>query len=99
MIEYRLVQDAQPQNSPDVDAAAASPTSVAPPNERERRRPRLNTAALGLGPGGDGERKRGKSMFGLLVNTLNKAKAENKERNASEAVSSLSLARYSFEEG
>ena len=25
-------------------------------------------------------------MFGVLVNTLNKAKAENKERNASEAV-------------
>lgn len=65
----------------DVDAVSASPTSVAPPNER--RRPRLNIAALGLG---DGERKRGKSMFGVLVNTLNKAKAENKERNASEAV-------------
>lgn len=33
------------------------------------------------------ERKRGKSMFGVLLNTLNKAKAEDKERNASEAVS------------
>ena len=72
--------DAQSQHA-DAETATASPTSVAPPNER--RRPRLNTAALGLG---DGERKRGKSMFGVLLNTLNKAKAEDKERNASEAV-------------
>jgi len=32
------------------------------------------------------ERKRGKSMFGLVLGTLNKAKIEDKERNASEAV-------------
>ena len=32
------------------------------------------------------ERKRGKSMFGILLGTLNKAKIEDKERNASEAV-------------
>ena len=32
------------------------------------------------------ERKRGKSMFGLLVGTLNKAKTEDEARNASEAV-------------
>jgi ribosome assembly protein YihI (activator of Der GTPase) len=32
------------------------------------------------------ERKRGKSMFGLLVGTLNKAKNEDQARNASEAV-------------
>jgi len=31
------------------------------------------------------ERKRGKSMFGLLVGTLNKAKTEDEARNASEA--------------
>ncbi|KAF6746763.1 hypothetical protein DFP72DRAFT_922191 [Ephemerocybe angulata] len=36
-------------------------------------------------PGGGSDRKRGKSMFGLLVGTLNKAKVEDKERNASEA--------------
>lgn len=47
----------------------------------ERRRPRLN---LGAALGG-GERKRGKSMFGLALGTLNKAKIEEKERNASEA--------------
>ena len=96
IIECRLQQDTQPQSSPDVDAAAASPTSVAPPNERERRRPRLNTAALGLGAGGEGERKRGKSMFGVLVNTLNKAKAEDKERNASEAVSDYQTLPFAF---
>ena len=51
------------------------------------RRPRLNLEALGMG--GNGERKRGKSMFGVLMNTLNKAKAEDKERSASEAVRRL----------
>ena len=51
-----------------------------------KRRPKLDLRALGVG---GGERKRGKSMFGVLVNTLNKAKAEDKERNASEAVSRL----------
>lgn len=33
------------------------------------------------------ERKRGKSMFGILLGTLNKAKKEDRDRNASEAVS------------
>lgn len=46
-----------------------------------KKRPRLDLG--GSGP----ERKRGKTMFGLLVGTLNKAKIEDKERNASEAVS------------
>lgn len=32
------------------------------------------------------ERKRGKSMFGLLLGTLNKAETEDKARCASEAV-------------
>ena len=59
-----------------------SPTATAPPAAGGRR-PRLNMQMLGMGTG---ERKRGKSMFGVLVNTLNKAKAEDKERSASEAV-------------
>ena len=50
-----------------------------------KKRPRLD-----LGTGAP-ERKRGKTMFGLLVGTLNKAKIEDKERNASEAVSSTEL--------
>ncbi|EIN06644.1 hypothetical protein PUNSTDRAFT_121786 [Punctularia strigosozonata HHB-11173 SS5] len=47
-----------------------------------RNRPKLD---LSLAPGGNKDRKRGKSMFGLLLGTLNKAKNEDKERNASEA--------------
>lgn len=49
-----------------------------------KKRPRLDLDAIA---GGARERKRGKSMFGILVGTLNKAKIEDKERNASEAVS------------
>jgi hypothetical protein len=45
-----------------------------------KKRPRLD---LTIEPR---ERKRGKSMFGLLVGTLNKAKTEDETRNASEAV-------------
>ena len=64
-------------------------TSTATTAAPARKRPRLDLGALA----GGGERKRGKSMFGVLVNTLNKAKAEDKERNASEAVSLI--LRYS----
>ncbi|KAI0782938.1 hypothetical protein C8Q75DRAFT_737264 [Abortiporus biennis] len=37
------------------------------------------------------ERKRGKTMFGLLVGTLNKAASEDKERNASDAAKKRQL--------
>jgi pinin/SDK/memA/ protein conserved region len=57
------------------DGAEATPGAVAP-----KKRPRLD---LTIEPR---ERKRGKSMFGLLVGTLNKAKTEDEARNASEAV-------------
>ncbi|KAI0262184.1 hypothetical protein BC834DRAFT_925286 [Gloeopeniophorella convolvens] len=53
---------------------AAAPAAAAP-----KKRPRLD---LTVEPR---ERKRGKSMFGLLVGTLNKAKNEDEARNASEA--------------
>ena len=66
--------DAQMQDAPPAEPAAPV-----------KKRPRLDLSALGVGKG---ERKRGKSMLGVLVNTLNKAKAEDKERNASEAVCS-----------
>jgi hypothetical protein len=46
-----------------------------------KKRPRLD-----LNLQGGREHKRGKSMFGILLGTLNKAKVEDKERNASEAV-------------
>ena len=55
-----------------------------------RKRPRLDLTLGGKDKeaesGGGRERKRGKSMFGLLVGTLNKAKVEDSERNKSEAV-------------
>lgn len=47
-----------------------------------RKRPRLDLTSEPR------ERKRGKTMFGLLVGTLNKAKTEDKERNATDAVRS-----------
>lgn len=45
-----------------------------------KKRPRIDFTVL------SSERKRGKSMFGIVLGTLNKAKLEDKERNASEAV-------------
>ncbi|OJA12152.1 hypothetical protein AZE42_10544 [Rhizopogon vesiculosus] len=49
-----------------------------PDSQPARKRPRID---LGIS-----ERKRGKSMFGIVLGTLNKAKIEDKERNASEAM-------------
>lgn len=44
------------------------------------------------------ERKRGKSIFGIVLGTLNKAKIEDKERNASEAVCcAVSAYLYNFQ--
>jgi pinin/SDK/memA/ protein conserved region len=57
------------------DVRPTAAAAVAP-----KKRPRLD---LTIEPR---ERKRGKSMFGLLVGTLNKAKTEDEARNASEAV-------------
>jgi hypothetical protein len=64
----------------DVAETPKSPTEVT--ENENKKRPRFD---FGAGR----ERKRGKSMFGILVGTLNKAKIEDKERNASEAVSKL----------
>ncbi|KAG6852914.1 hypothetical protein C0991_008173 [Blastosporella zonata] len=69
------VEDAQPPTEPAAMAAG------------NKKRPRLDLDALA----GGRERKRGKSMFGLLVGTLNKAKIEDKERNASEAAKKRQL--------
>lgn len=70
---------------PNTDTELPDANAIAAP-AAGRKRPRLDLTAMA----GGGERKRGKSMFGVLVNTLNKAKAEDKERNASEAVCSKS---------
>ncbi|KAJ3776226.1 hypothetical protein FB446DRAFT_721942 [Lentinula raphanica] len=66
-----------PVPTPAPDAAEATPPSPVPPPTSTR--PRI---ALGNGTrGGRG----GKSMFGLVLGTLNKAKIESKEREASDA--------------
>ena len=72
---FRNSATPQPEAQPPTEPAAMAATTT------NRKRPRLdmNTDAR--------ERKRGKSMFGLVLGTLNKAKNEDKERNASEAVS------------
>jgi hypothetical protein len=62
--------------------AAAAVADVPKSLPETKKRPRLDLSALD----GGRERKRGKSMFGLVLGTLNKAKIEDKERNASEAV-------------
>ena len=56
---------------------------VEPAATATKKRPRLD---LTDATGDIRDRKRGKSMFGILLGTLNKAKIEDKERNASEAV-------------
>jgi pinin/SDK/memA/ protein conserved region len=60
----------------DVRSAEATAAAAAAP----KKRPRLDLTTEPR------ERKRGKSMFGLLLGTLNKAKTEDEARNASEAV-------------
>ena len=62
------------------------PTSTSEPNagageeNKTKKRPRIDMAVEPR------ERKRGKTMFGLVLGTLAKAKNEDKERNASDAV-------------
>jgi len=79
-------QDASPQaekpaetGDAQMETTAEPPTAPAAMASANRKRPRLDLAA------DTREKKRGKSMFGLLVGTLNKAKNEDKERNATEA--------------
>ncbi|KAI0319275.1 hypothetical protein OF83DRAFT_1111317 [Amylostereum chailletii] len=70
---------AQHEPSKDGDAPMDEPQAPPAPNAIDvKKRPRLD---LNVGK----ERKRGKSMFGLVLGTLNKAKNEDKARNASEA--------------
>jgi len=66
----------------DIPKVPTEPAAMAASNKK---RPRLDLTSAA------GERKRGKSMFGILVGTLNKAKIEDKERNASEAAKKRQL--------
>jgi hypothetical protein len=63
------------QDQPPTPRVPTEPAAMASQNKK---RPRLDLSE-------PQKRKRG-GMFGLLLGTLNKAKIEDKERNASEAV-------------
>lgn len=62
---------------------ATSPTDPGAVSAGNKKRPWLDLATDLR------ERKRGKTMFGLVLGTLNKAKLEDSQRNNSEAVRSL----------
>ncbi|KAI6101437.1 hypothetical protein EDD16DRAFT_1495550 [Pisolithus croceorrhizus] len=55
------------------------PTAPAAMSTLNKKRPKIDLTVQ------TGERRRGKSMFGIVLGTLNKAKLEDRERNASEA--------------
>lgn len=61
------------------------PTAPAAMSTANKKRPKIDFTVP------TGERKRGKSMFGIVLGTLNKAKLEDKERNASEAAKKRQL--------
>lgn len=67
--------------------SAATPTNPAAA-QVTKKRPRLDLSSTGTDPR---ERKRGRGMFGLVLGTLNKAKVEDKERSASDAVCLISV--------
>lgn len=89
MMHRRAVQDDTKTEMADATSAVAAPP---PPPSDTKKRPRFNFGALG---GAGGDRKRGRGMLGLVVGTLTKAKNEDKERMASDAVCSRSLHRLS----
>jgi len=66
-----------------VEVADEPTSTIEPATTETKKRPRLDISQLT----GGRDRKRGKTMFGILLGTLNKAKIEDKERSASEAVS------------
>ncbi|KAJ7582408.1 hypothetical protein C8J56DRAFT_1015277 [Mycena floridula] len=67
----------------EIQEDARTPTELAA-MATTRKRPRLVDLS-------SGERKKGKSVFGILLGTLNKAKNEDKERNASDAAKKRQL--------
>ncbi|KAF8623389.1 hypothetical protein AX17_007427 [Amanita inopinata Kibby_2008] len=90
-LQFSMTTEEEPQESAQpavqdeqmlpTEPTAASATTV-------KKRPRLDLTDV---VGDTRDRKRGKSMFGILVGTLNKAKVEGKERNASEAAKKRQL--------
>ena len=83
-MEPKPLEDTTNEVQMENSESTAAPAPAAAPATRKRPRLDLNSEPR--------ERKRGKTMFGLLVGTLNKAKTEDKERSATDAVRSpLSL--------
>ncbi|KAH9856837.1 hypothetical protein C2E23DRAFT_809414 [Lenzites betulinus] len=72
----------QVESTPAPDVADADENQAA---GISKKRPRIDMAVEPR------ERKRGKTMFGLVLNTLTKAKTEDKQRNASEAAKKRQL--------
>ncbi|PCH35502.1 hypothetical protein WOLCODRAFT_139917 [Wolfiporia cocos MD-104 SS10] len=81
----------QPQTQPQpTDADTPMADSVLQP-QAGRKRPRIEMSDAG-------QRKRGKSMFGLVIGTLTKAKNEDRERNSSEAAKKRQLIEQRLQE-
>ncbi|KAK7449629.1 hypothetical protein VKT23_013104 [Stygiomarasmius scandens] len=76
MSDNEAPQDVQVEKPTPTEPAAMAATS-------SKSRPKLDLSETKTA--GSRERRRGKTMFGLVLGTLNKAKIEDKERNASEA--------------
>ncbi|OCH91068.1 hypothetical protein OBBRIDRAFT_792682 [Obba rivulosa] len=89
--------EARPHSPPPTDADADTPMQDTPTNVAEtptepaamasknKKRPRLDMTIETR------ERKRGKSMFGVIMGTLAKAKEEDRERNKSDAAKKRQL--------
>ncbi|CCM06039.1 uncharacterized protein FIBRA_08285 [Fibroporia radiculosa] len=95
----------QPQQTPDTDTPMMDPNTepadtdaqnaadVDESLQKGRKRPRIE-----MGIESSQQRKRGKSMFGLVVGTLTRAKNEDKERNSSEAAKKRQLIEQRLQE-
>lgn len=79
-MEPEIDADAEMDVVSPVQTQTQLPPTTTAAAEAPRKRPRLDLTA------GTRERRKGKSIFGLVIGTLNKAKVEDKERMASEAV-------------
>ena len=82
-MESKQSADTNNEVQMDTSESTTAPALAAAPATRKRPRLELTSEPR--------ERKRGKTIFGLLVGTLNKAKTEDKQRSATDAVRSITL--------
>lgn len=69
-------------NNENTNTENDQPAAAAPEQQQPaKKRPKLDLTVK------SNDRKRGKSMFGILLGTLNKAKLDDKKRSATDAVS------------